>query len=208
MARPTPTTAFQEELYSSLGPVADQDSANNWALLKYCGAIASMFDQIETIARDTAAGAPGWSNLLDPDNCPPELLAFLGQFVGVLPDKTLSVAAQRSSVKSLASFNRGTPAALKAAAAQYLSGTKSVFVSERYGSDAYQMYVATYASETADSAKVLAAILSQKPAGIVLTYVVSAGYTYDIVKGEFNNYTALKAGYATYGGMTAHIPGT
>lgn len=85
MPRPTDTTPFQEDLYASLEPIADQDEAHNWALLHFCGAVAAMFDQIETYARDTEDGKPGWSILVDGDRFPLEAAEWIGQLAGTRP---------------------------------------------------------------------------------------------------------------------------
>lgn len=207
MARPTPTTAFQEELYDSLGPWTAEDESQGWPLLKYCGALAAMFNQIETYARD-AADAPGWSNIVDPDRAPGDAeLEYIGNFVGVDLPAGLSTDAKRALIKGVSSFKRGTLNAMIAAAQSKLTGTKTVLLRERDGG-AYNLTVVTYTSETPDAAAVLAAIKSQKPAGIILTYTTSTGATYIVIRASYATYTAQRAAFTTYNGLRNNAPGT
>jgi hypothetical protein len=173
-----------------------------------------MFDQIETYARDSADGRPGWAILMDPDRCPPEALGYLAQFVGVTLNDGLSTTDQRARIKGTDGFKRGTRGALVAAAQQYLTGSKTVYVIERdasvdpvYGG-AYGLTVFTFTPETPDSAAVLKALMEQKPAGIKLQYVVVTGTNYSLVRSTYADYTAVKATFATYNGLRNNVPGT
>lgn len=205
MAPRPATTPFQEDLYGQLGAWKDADFGK-WDLLHYCGAIASMFDQIEKYARDDG-DFPGWSILLDPDRCPVEALPFLAQFVGVRLPSTLTEQQQRDRIKGTDGFKRGTPGAIMDAARIHLTGNKTVFMRERDGG-AYNLTVVTYVSETPDSAAVLAALIEQKPAGIILTYQTVAGATYLLIRVSYPTYSAVLAAFATYNGLRNNVPGT
>jgi len=61
---------------------------------------------------------------------------------------------------------------------------------------AYRLSVVTYASQTPDPAATLAALVAQKPGGIVLDYHVATG----------QDYTALKSGTATYATLKTKYP--
>lgn len=218
MARPTPTTPFQEELYAALAPLADQDAASAWALLLYVGGIASMFDQIETYARDDlsdpAAPRPGWAIIMDADRCPPEALPWLAQFVGVDDRPALADVQRRAWIKGTGGMKRGTPSSLVAAAKQYLTGSQTVILKERDPSvasafgGAYGLTVLTYTSETPDTNAVLNALLAQKPAGIILAYSTVTGWTYLTERTTYTTYTALRSAFATYTGLRNNAPGT
>jgi hypothetical protein len=213
LARPVPTTPFQEELYAQIAAWADADPGV-WDLLNYIGAIASMFDQIETYARDQPDGRPGYAILMDPDTAPSEALGWLAQFVGVGLQDGLSDAAQRARIKSTDGFKRGTAGAIVGAAQQYLTGTKTVILRERDPSvdvangGAYGFTVLTYASETPDQAAVLAALTAQKPAGLLMQYNVVTGANYLLIRTTYATYTTLRAGFATYNGLRNNAPGT
>lgn len=211
-ARPV-TTAFQEDIYGQLGYWKDLDN-NVWDLLQYVGAMASMFDQIEQYVRDQPDGTPGWGILLDPDRCPSEALGWLGNFVGVDLKPGLTLADQRARIKGVSGFKRGTPGAIVAAAQQYLTGAKTVILRERdpsvdaANSGAYGFTVLTYTSETPDSAAVQAAILEQKPAGVLLLYSSVPGANYLLIRTTYTTYTTLRSAFTTYNGLRNNQPGT
>jgi len=198
--------SFAETLYVALAPLARQDPDYDWSLLILCNAIGAMYQLLDDLERDTPEG-PGWSPLVDLNRCPDDALPWLAQFVGVrlLPDTT--PAEQRARILATDGWRRGTREAIESATAATLTGTKSVVVRERDGGDAYALRVQTLVRETPDSAATLSAILSQKPAGIVLTYQTLTGQDYQTVKTTNANYTAVKTKYATYTGMTNDTPG-
>jgi hypothetical protein len=202
------TTPFQEDLYATLEPVADQDAALGYPLLTYCGAIAAMFDQIETYARDQDDGTPGWALLFDPDLAPLETLPWLAQFVGAAIDGQMSEADQRATIKSLQAFQRGTPEALKAAIKRRLTGTKSIWITERDGGDAYALRIRTLTTETPD-ANLVARIINEqyKPAGVILNYGTTA-VSYDLVRAAFLTYDAVRTApiYPTYSNLVTTMP--
>ena len=206
MPRPTPTTQLQEDLYESLGPLAWDDANQGWALLLFCGALAATLDTVDGYARDDG-DYPGWSELLDADRCPTEALPYLAQFAGVQLRAGLSEADQRTRIKSADGMKRGTITSMIAAAQAYLTGTKTVLYRERDGG-AYNLTILTYTAETPDSAKVLAALLEQKPAGILLTYSTVTGATYLLIRASYATYTAVRSAFLTYNGLRNNVPGT
>ena len=62
----------------------------------------------------------------------------------------------------------------------------------------------TLTSETPDPAAVLAALLAQKPAGIVLTYRQVAGWDYQQMTAEGGTYADQSADYTTYTDLQEH----
>jgi len=102
---------------------------------------------------------------------------------------------------------------MRAAAQATLTGNKTVIINERDGDSAtqpidyaYYLTVETYQGQTPDPAMTQRALLSQKPAGIVLTYVTIAGQTYDQVRTRFATYAALLAAYPTYADVWRDTP--
>ena len=67
-----------------------------------------MFQDVEDLVRDSPAGDPGWSELLDLDRCPPEALDWLGQFVGIRIPAGLNDLQSRAWISSTDGFRRGT----------------------------------------------------------------------------------------------------
>ena len=168
---------------------------NNEALQAYITTLSKMFEQAEEAARP-GLGDPPWSHLFDPDLAPNGSLAWLGQWVGVpaeirssLEDPVVFYARQRQRIADHLGWNRGSAAAMKAVVKPLLTGNKSVFFQER-DTSAYRITVITRTAETPDVAAVQRALISQKPAGIVLNYVVTAGRT-------FQETTAIGATFAT-----------
>ncbi len=186
-----------EEIYAALGPWARQDTADaRWDLLTMIESFGVILQEIEDIIRDTDAG-PGWSIVMDADRAPVGWIPWGMQFMGVRPRAGLSDAAQRARWKSTDGINRGKPSALVGAAQQYLTGAKTVYLVERHGSP-YRLTVSTVAAETANPTAVLAALMEQKPAGIILVHSLITGANYNALRDTHSSYTAVKAKFATY----------
>lgn len=188
--------SFAATLYASVEPVAWQDASNGWALAHYCATLGHLFQAVEDLARDTPEG-PGWSMIVDLDRCPTDWLPWLAQFVGVTIPTGLTDAEMRAWIAGTDGFSRGTPDAIRAAAAATLTSSKTVVVRERNGSP-YRLQVVTYSAETPDAALTLRAITAQKPAGIVLSYLVQQGADYQSIKTHYATYTTLRSAYPTY----------
>jgi hypothetical protein len=206
--------SFAARLYAMLGPVAEQDPFAAWSLLILCNAIGGEYQLVEDWVRDTPDG-PGWSLLLDLDRCPAEALPWLGQFVGVRLFPGSTPAEQRQRIASTAGFKRGTRDALIGAARATLTGAQTVIFRERDGAAqghpaapdyAYYLTVTTYDSQTPNPAATLAALLAQKPGGIVLTYQHTTGQTYQQLHTNHASYAAVKAAYPTYAGVRDDQP--
>jgi hypothetical protein len=215
MARPI-TTPFQERLYASFEPVADQDEGLGWPLLIYCGAIAAMYDQIEEYARDSDEGDPGWSIIVDPDRVPIEAIDWLAQITGtILQNKGQNtsetsdqyLARIRQQFRAANNQKRGTIEAITSAVQQQLTGTKTIFFRERDGG-AYNLTVVTLTSETPSTAAVTKAISDNKPAGIIVTYASVTGATYIVYRTTYLSYTAMRSDFTTYNGLRNNQPGT
>jgi hypothetical protein len=194
MALPRPEVSQAAELlYGRLWPQTIEDEANEWHLLHFCEALAgTLFEQVRSLVSDRE-DMQGWSVVFNVDECPPEALPYLAQFVGVHFEASLTVAQQREKIKERPAFARGTPGAILAAAKQRLTGTKYVFMEERFEGHAYRLLIRTFSTHTPEPAATLNDILSQKPAGILLDYAAVAMKIYEAVRKEYKTYTALKA---------------
>lgn len=149
MSVPVPKSVAKEIL-DNLAPMlyADGDSPQNGALQIYVGGLSEpLFQEIEDyVSDDPTTGAIGYSAWVDINRAPDAALPWLAQFVGVkLSGGT--AAQQRQQIKDLANFKRGTLAAMKTAAQNFLTGTKVVIIRERFGG-AYLLNVVTYLSQT------------------------------------------------------------
>lgn len=204
--------SFAARLYQMVAPLAQDDPSFDWSLLILVNAIGQPWQLAEEIVRDTPDG-PGWSLLLDVDRCPPQSLGWLAQFVGVRLRQDDTDEQSRERIVETDGFRRGTRQAIIAAARATLIGSRNVFVYERTGTPAgpelwgaYRLAVITYTDETPDPAATLAAVLTQKPGGLVLTYQHILGQTYYMVDQRFDSYAEVDAAYANYGEMARDQP--
>jgi hypothetical protein len=193
-----------EEIYAALGPLTADDQRHGWQLLRFVSAISQAPQVTEDLVRDSDAG-PGWSSVLDVDRAPAEALGWLAQFVGVDVEPNIDPNSQRLRIKETAGFRRGTKAAIEGAARQFLTGNRTVQVQER-DTSAYHLKVTTFETETPFPDRTEAALQAQKPAGLVLQYVMSSGATYAELKATGNTYTQLKTAYPTYTQLKLAIP--
>jgi hypothetical protein len=168
---------------------------NNADLQAYITTLGQMFEQSEQAARP-GDDLPPWSQMFDPTMAPDAALAWLAQWVGVPAEFKSSLetdadffARQRQRISDHLGWNRGTRAAMIAVVVPLLTGNKSVFFEER-ATSAYTITVITRTAETPDPDAVERALRTQKPAGIVLTYLTTTGRT-------FAETTALGQTFAT-----------
>jgi hypothetical protein len=212
MAMPT-LQSFAQDLYDTLIPMQYDEPNQDYALAKFLSGLAQEFQIVDNAGRDQG-DIPGWASFLDPDLCPSYALPWLAQFVGVTIVGGLTDAQQRARIKATDGWFRGTPAALKGAIAPYLTGQKQVIFRERYdytnpGVDSpYNLDVFTYTGETPDTTAALNALLSQKPAGIVLHYTAKAGQDYQLLYTNNATYQAVYTKYKTYQGLLIDQAGT
>lgn len=189
-------TAVGDELYAALAPLAAGDAAAGSPLRSYARAIGQMLEEPSWYARDSDTG-PGFARLVSLDDTPGKALGWLAQIVGVTLDPALDDDAQRERIRATDGFQRGTVGALVAAAQQYLTGAKQVVIHERV-SDAYTLTVITYTAQTPDSAAVLAALVAQKPAGLILTLSVRDGQDFAQLLAGHATFALVKSDYSTF----------
>jgi hypothetical protein len=205
---------FVDDVMAQLEPMLWAEDETGNALRTFVESLSNLFQPIEDYASDDlTTGAIGWSIVLDIDRAPDEVLPWLAQFVGVQLIQGLSAADQRQQISGLANMARGTIAALQAAPAPYLTGTKTVIVRERFDpanptvdSPGY-IQVITYADQTPDPLVVQASLIAQKAAGLILNYVASSGQDYLSARTNHSTYLDVKNAYGTYEGMRADEPG-
>lgn len=173
-----------EQLTESLGPFA----AESDDLGEFLEAVADPIELIYGIVGEEDQ-AVGWSIVFDPDTCPAEILPWLAQFEGVTLTEDMNETARRAAIKAREGSGRGRPATIRSRAERTLTLSRRIFFTERYDDQAYVLRVRTFASETPDENLTRAALVSQKPAGIVLDYET-------IIDGT---YAELLATYETYG---------
>jgi len=203
IGNPPDHTVIGQRLADRTNQMAPDDALYGWAHAHLCEALGQPLLQFQE-AFDPEDAAP-FETLLDPQRCPPWALPWLAQLIGLRLPSTLTDSEQRAFIAALASHNRGTPAALAAAAGLYLTGNKTVMFRERdpTGTDPpYTLEVVTRDDETPDPDKVLVALMAQKPGGIVLLYRSVAGWDYEqmTLEGDEHGWTyaSLPPMFATY----------
>lgn len=144
--RPTDAGSFAEAVYAQLEPYAWDDENQGWALLCFVGALGQLVQDIDTYAHDDGSNA-GWTMLLDLDRIPDAALPWLGQFVGVAVDPTLTAAQQRQQIRAEGGMARGTLQSMVNGIQRHLINNKTVIIRERF-TDAYNFDVITYAGDT------------------------------------------------------------
>jgi hypothetical protein len=187
-----------DRLRERTAPLAPDDADYDYAHAKLCEAIMVMFAQVGDVW-DPPDPAPPGAPLLDPELTPDWALPWTAQLVGVRLPAGATPDQARALIIGTSAWQRGTPAAIKLAAALFLTNTRTVFFRERDAGDPYALEVVTLASETPDPAQVEAAILTQKPAGIVLRYRALAGaWDYEQMTIGGGTYAEQSAAYASY----------
>lgn len=193
-----------DQLYDELGVTQPADEQLGWPFLIFLAGVAGAMGELPAIVRDTDSG-PGWSAVLDPARCPAWALPWLAQFAGVKLTEGTSEAEQRARITSPPAFQRGTVDAMTAAARLHLTGAQQVTLIERDGSP-YRLTVITYTSQTPDAAKVEAAVRSQKPAGLILTYRVDDGWNIGQLEAAYASVSAAEAAFTSIANLEGNLP--
>jgi hypothetical protein len=202
-----------QEIYTKVGPLTYDEARLGYPLREYVTGLASLVQEVDDYVRSGPNGEVGWSAIVDVDRAPTKGLPWLAQLAGTsIPDQAPGQtdeqfdAASRDAIRNLAGQKRGRPAAMVSAAQQCLTGSKTVLLRERNGGSAYQLHVVTFTAETPDSAKVLNALISQKPGGIILTYSVISGQDFQLLFQNKASFAAVFSGYVTFQGVLDNNP--
>jgi hypothetical protein len=207
MSYPDPPdhSPFGERLRERTQPLALDDESYGFAHAYLSEALSRPYLEVQEIF-DPEGDVPPVAPLLDIDLCPDWALPWLAQLIGAAIPVGMPPDTARELIRNVAGFRRGTPAAIRAAASFFLTGSKTVFFNERFANDAYRLGVVTLTAETPNPAQVQAAILAQKPGGILLSYSAIAGQTYRAVLTEVDSYREMRSEWATYRDVRDHLP--
>jgi hypothetical protein len=165
-----------------------------------CQALMVMLGQVAEVY-DPADPLPPVAPLLDPETCPDWALGWLAQLTGTVLPASVTPDQARTLITSVSGWQRGSRAALRAAAGLFLTGTQTVYFRERDPTSPdppYTLEVVTQENETPDPAAVQRALLAQKPGGIVLNYRTVVGWDYQQMTEEDGPYRALPGVFSTY----------
>ncbi len=189
------------EIYGLIEPLTYADQELGFPLLKYLDGIGLMWDDLNKIIRDrlmpNGVVVPGYSMVMNLNECPENWLPWLGQFTGVTAPPA-QPGLDRELIMAASGMNRGTPAAIKAWVAQRLTGQKRCDLFERSEGKAYKLVVVTYAAETPNEAEILQGLLGEEvvPAGIKVELKVVPGWIYEGIQGTGKTYQQLKEEYS------------
>ena len=178
--------SIAEQITDSLGPFARESED----LGEFVEALTLPIEEVYGIVGEEAQEY-GWSVVLDPAICPESVLPWLAQFEGVTLTDDMTVAEQRAAIAAREGSARGRPETIRSRVERTLTISRRVVIRERYDGDAYALQVRTLASETPDENLTRAAIISQKPAGIVLDYEAVIDGTYGDLETDFATYGAI-----------------
>lgn len=196
-----PTYPYGARLRTRTGPLAPHDDLYAWGHWILCESIGRIFLELQEVF-DPEGDTPPVAPILSVELCPDWALPWLAQFMGVRIPAGTDPAIARALIRNVAGFQRGTPAAMRAAASFYLTGdSPTVYFRERDGS-AYQLEVVTLDAETPDPNAVLAALMAQKPGGIVMRYRHSPGWDYQALHDTGQIYSQLPPQYTSYRALT------
>ena len=195
-----PLSPWGERLRERTEPLAPDDAEHGYAHAHLAEALAKIFERVGPIY-DPEEGEPG-GPLVDVDQCPDWALGWLAQLVGVALPPGATIEQSRALIRDVAGWKRGSRDALRAAAGAFLTGNKTVYFRERDASSPdppYTLEVVTRIGETPDPAAVEAALLRQKPGGIVLNYRTVEGWDYQELETSGPElYSAVDDSYTTY----------
>jgi hypothetical protein len=171
----------------------------------YLTAIGTMFSEVDLYVGDD--DTPQWGILLDPDRAPLKALPYLAQYMGERLEAGLTEAQMREWIKDAPHQKRGTMESIFLAAQRHLTGSRSVYWSERDNGTATDqpdhLSMATLPSETPDAAVTLQDILSVAPADIEVHYSILPGQTWAEVDAGFADWAAADTEYATWAEMAS-----
>lgn len=139
-----------------------------------------------------------WETSLDPTATPAEALRWLAQFPGVRVEEAWTDDQLRDAIARPTGWARGTPTALFDAGKRTLTGSQYMVMVERFGGNAYHLFMRSLISETPDEDATRAAILAEKPAGIVLDYAATDSQTFFQLDTNYASFADVDTAYASF----------
>jgi hypothetical protein len=170
--------------YQQLQPVARGDHLHGYPLAHYCAALWAPIEDLAELISDQPDGTTGYARAMMVETCPPSLLRWLGQQVGVWVPPGTSPEDARRMIRLTRGWKRGKIPAMVAEVKTTLTGTKSVIVTERYGTlpaAAHTVRLITKTSETPNPTATLAAAKNpaHKRIGLIVDLLVVDGQTWN-----------------------------
>lgn len=166
--------------------------------------LAAPMDDADARLRTTDRG---WAAAFDLDQTPDP--AWLGRAIGSPVPQGLAPEDARDYVRGRAYWQRGTPASIRAAVGNLLTGDRHVTLIERDGSP-WQLRVRVYEPEVPVGVtveQIAAAAATQKPVGIVLEAEIRPTASFAHFADEHGpTFADAAATFATFSDTRFHIP--
>jgi len=200
---PWPIKDVTQRIYDSLEPLAKPDESLGWPLLAFINTMGEMFQPAADLIEDGPNGEPGWSVILDINRAYDEGLDYLAQFLGLHFYVGIDNLTKRQQIRDHVTWQRGTANSIIAAVRLFLTGTKTVVLTER-DTSAYHLTVRIWQAEAPADTSALIRYVNQfaKPGGLQWTLVVDPGtppaliykqiydpgWTYEYIYNTFETY--------------------
>jgi hypothetical protein len=197
-----------QDLVDGLEAVCALDEQNGYAGALLLAAVASMWQDIDDLIRDTDV-APGWARIVDVDLAPPMAFGWLAQIAGVKLTAGAPEEAQREEIRRVDGQRRGLRSTILSKVAPYITGSTPPLLLERTNPDvpgdrAYHITLSLVAQQLpgglsdANGLALQAAFRDALPAGLIGHVLLKEHNNYDEVNAANASYNAAKALYADY----------
>jgi hypothetical protein len=199
-----PIKDVTQRIYDNLEPLSKPDESLGWPLLAFVNTMGEMFQPAADLCEDGPNGEPGWSVVLDINRVADEGLDYLAQFLGLHFYIGIDAPTKRQQIRDHVSWQRGTVDSILAAVRLYLTGTKTVQLSER-DTSAYHFNVTIWQAEAPADTTALVAYVNKfaKPGGLWWTLTVNTGtpppLTYKDIYDPGWTYKFIYDTFETYG---------
>lgn len=202
---PAPVVSdLAEAFWRDLGYHAEDDEAEDYALLIFCSAQMLPLEPVYEIVRERD-DSPPWGILFDVDEAPAWALPYLSMYPGVVLEPGMSEEQQRNEIREPTGWRRGQTASIKIAGQRTLTGTKRVIVRPRTPEVGIH-FIRTLIGETPDPARTEAVLRSALPAWELLDYEAMVGVTVEDIAASFKSVEALTAAFKSVEDLTDTLP--
>ena len=167
-------------------------------LERYLAACAKPYEAVEALAAEHGVKGhehyvPPYGVLFNPETCPDDALAYLGQYVGVVVQRGATEAEARAAVKAESGQARGTRSSMEALLVKAL-GAVPFYILERTksveGDNAYWVTIIIPTGHVTEA--IYPEINSTIPAGIWYTILERSDTWFVVAAGK--KWSAVKAG--------------
>lgn len=187
-------------VYRALGAgMTGLDADNGHAHLDVVAVISEPLVEPDSLARD-------FGQIWDVDSRQGAQLDHAAQYVGVTRPATYSDEQMRTLIRERPAYQRGSPEAIVSAVRARLTGSRRVELTERDGGNRNALRIRIYLSEIVSLPDVEAAVLEQKPAGLVAVIEPFPGQDWGDVVARFATWQDVIDAYPTWQDVIDDLP--